>query len=365
MRAIPTARMAAIRPWMPFLIRSAGPVVLSVTLGMILAAAAVLALGRSPALFFSTLFTGTLGSAYGFSQVLFRATPLMFTGLAVALAFKARLFNIGAEGQMVVGGFAMAWAGFALPVLGFPLGVLPVLAAGALAGGVWGAIPGLLKARTGASEVIVTIMLNFIGIALVNYLLVRHVALPETVRSPEIAPGAWLPRISDLHPSLRGSPLNAAIIVGIVLAVLMSVVIRRTVFGFSLRVLGQGQAQASYAGLSSGRISAAAMVLSGGLAGLAGSSFILGYKHCYEDGFSAGVGFTGIAVALLGRNNPLAVIPSAVFFGLLSYGGLVVNRIVPRELLDVLQAVILILFIVFDRMLTRWASARRESRPWS
>lgn len=340
-------------------ILSAGPVVLSVGLGLLLAALAVRALGASPSEFYSRLFAGTLGSAYGFSQVLFKATPLLFTGLAVATAFRARLFNIGAEGQMVVGGFAMAWAGFAGPALPAPFGLLLALAAGALAGAAWGAIPGLIRARTGGSEVIVTIMLNFIAVALVNYLLVTRFALPETVRTAEVQASAWLPRFSDHVDALRGSPLNGALGLGILLAVVLHVVLGRTVFGFSLRVLGEGATQARYAGLPVGRLIVQAMLLSGALAGLAGSSFILGYKRYYEGDFSSGAGFTGIAVALLARNRPLLLIPSAIFFGVLSYGGLVVNSIVPRELLEVLQALILILFIVFDRLLQRLPSRPR------
>lgn len=340
-------------------ILSAGPVVLSVGLGLLLAAVAVRALGASPSEFYSRLFAGTLGSAYGFSQVLFKATPLLFTGLAVATAFRARLFNIGAEGQMVVGGFAMAWVGFAGPPLSAPLGLLLALAAGALAGAAWGAIPGLIRARTGGSEVIVTIMLNFIAVALVNWLLVTRFALPETVRTAEVHAGAWLPRFSDHVEALRGSPLNGALGLGILLAAVLHVVLGRTVFGFSLRVLGEGATQARYAGLPVGRLIVQTMILSGALAGLAGSSFILGYKRYYEGDFSSGAGFTGIAVALLARNRPLLLIPSAIFFGVLSYGGLVVNNIVPRELLEVLQAVILILFIVFDRLLQRLPSRPR------
>lgn len=340
--------------------RALGPVALAIGGGLLLAALAVRALGADPAEFFRLLFGGTLGSAYGLSQVLFKATPLLFTGLAVAIAFQARLFNIGAEGQMVVGGFAMAWLGFSSPAMPAPLGVLAALAAAAAAGALWGLIPGLMKARGGGSEVIVTIMLNFIAVALVNYLLVTRFALPETVRTREVMEGARLLRFSDVWPALRGSPLSLAFPLGMALALALHWLFASTPLGFSLRVLGAGLPQARYAGLPVARLTLLAMTLSGAVAGLAGSGFILGYKHYYEGDFSAGAGFTGIAVALLARNRPLAVIPSAVFFGLLSYGGLVVNQIVPRELLDVLQGVILVLFIVFDRLLGRGLRRRRE-----
>lgn len=332
-------------------LQTVGPVAASIVLGLGLAGLLVALLGASPTQFFTTLWAGTLGSSYGFSQVLFKATPLIFTGLAVALAFQARLFNIGAEGQMVIGGLAMAWAGASFPGLPFPLGVIEALAFGALAGGLWGAIPGLLKARTGAHEVIVTIMLNFVALAFANYLLAHHLALPETVRSAEVAAGATLPRFSDFSTALRGSPLNVAFLLGVAAAILLELWSNRTPVGFSLRVLGEGPKQARYAGLPLARLTVFAMTASGALAALASSNFILGYKHYYEEGFSAGAGFQGIAVALLARNRPIWIVPSAVFFGLLSYGGLVVNSIVPRELIDLLEAVILLLFIVFDRML--------------
>lgn len=358
----PSGRPEAER-WAPAIAglgRTTGPLILSIGIGMLLAALAVRLLGSSPSEFFRVLASETLGSGYGISQVLFKATPLIFTGLAVAMAFSAGLFNIGAEGQMAIGGFAMAWTAFAGPAWPFPLGVVIALAAGAAGGALWAALPGLLKARTGGSEVIVTIMLNFIAAALINYLLVRHFALPETVRTPEIASGAALPRFSELLPWLRGSPLNSALLLAVAAALVCQFFISRTPLGFALRVLGEGPEQARYAGLPVGRLTVIGMTLSGAVAGLAGSSFILGYKHYYESEFSAGAGFSGIAVALLARNRPLAVIPSALFFGVLSYGGLVVNGLVPRELLDVLQAVILLLFIVLDRWFGRLFARKWE-----
>ena len=342
---------------------------LSILIGLAFAGVIAQVLGVAPGRFYAALFADTLGSTYGVSQVLFRATPLIFTGLAVALAFQGRLFNIGAEGQMVVGALVMAWAGYALPDMPFPLGAIFALAFGALGGAIWGAIPGILRAKTGSHEVIVTILLNFVAFALVNYALVSGLALPETVRTQEIHPGAQLPRLSETFEAFRGSPLNGAFVVAVVAAIVLHFWLRDSRPGFSLRILGEGSRQAQYAGLSVDRLIILAMALSGALAGLAGSSFVLGYKRYFEEGFSGGAGFLGIAVALLARNRPLAVIPSALFFGLLSYGGLVVNRLVPRELLDVVQAVILLAFIVLDQQLRRvyerskWFARQDESDP--
>ncbi len=328
-------------------LRVAAPVLLSVSLGLALGGIIAALLQVSPLDFYGQLWSGTVGSSFGWGQVLYRATPLIFCGLSVAFAFQARLFNIGAEGQMAVGGLAMAAVGAVAPSAG-PIALILALGAGALAGGIWGGIPGVLKARTGSHEVIVTILLNFIAFAVVNYLLVRGLALPETVRTAEIVESAHLFRLSDFVPAFRGAPVNAALFLALLCAVALAAWLRFTPWGLSLQILGEGPGAARYAGLPVGRLTAFAMSGAGALAGLGGASFVLGFKHYFEEGFTGGAGFLGIAVALLARNRALAVIPSAIFFGALSYGGFVVNRTVPREVLDVLQAVILILFIVFE-----------------
>jgi simple sugar transport system permease protein len=332
------------------------PGLLAIAIGLALGGIFALALGVAPGRFYGELVQGTLGSGFGIGQVLYRATPLLFTGLSVALAFRAGLFNIGAEGQMAVGALAMAWAGAAADwPLG--LGLAMALGAGALAGGIWGGIPGILKARTGSHEVIVTLLLNFVAFAVVNYALVQGLALPETVRTAEVATGARLERLETWLPALRGSPASLAIVAGAACALLLHLWLRHSTAGFSLQILGEGLRPARYAGLRVGRGVALAMSGAGALAGMAGAGFVLGFKHYFEEGLTAGAGFLGIGVALLARNRPLWIVPAALFFGALSYGGFVVNRIVPREMIDVLQAIILLLFILFDRAL----GARRSA----
>lgn len=342
--------------WRRRWVRELAPGFLSIAIGMLLGGAIAASLGVSPGRFYGELFSGTLGSGFGLGQVLYRATPLLFTGLSVTIAFRAGLFNIGAEGQMAVGALAMGWAGASAnwpPVVG----VICALAAGAFGGALWGAIPGVLKARTGSHEVIVTLLLNFVAFALVNYALVQELALPETVRTAEIAEGARLARLDSWIPAFRGSPVSGALLLGIAFAILLHVWLARSSAGFSLRVLGEGTKTARYAGISVERGVALAMSGAGAFAGLAGCAFILGFKHYFEEGLTSGAGFLGIGVALLARNRPLWILPAALFFGMLSFGGLVMNRLVPRELLDVLQAVIILLFITFDR-----AFAERETR---
>jgi simple sugar transport system permease protein len=323
-----------------------------------LAAGAVFiaAIGERPLEIYALLFREALGTGYGLGQTLFRASPLLFTGLSVALAFRAGLFNVGGEGQMYVGGFAAALVGAYLPLPGL-LAVAAAVLAAALAGGLWGAIPGLLKARFGAHEVINTIMLNFIAFSLVSWA-GRGLFQTATVRTREVALAAQLPRLEGLVPALRGAPVNAALPLGLVLAVVVGVLLFRTRLGYELRAVGLNAPAAEYGGISIGGTHALALTLAGALAGLGGTSFVLGYKHYFELGFSGGAGFIGIAVALLGRNGPAGVLVAALFFGALSYGGLVVNQRVPRELVEVLEALVILFAIsarpLLERVARRW-----------
>jgi simple sugar transport system permease protein len=346
---VSAGRARAVRLLLPL-----GAPLLAVLLALAAGALFILAIGEHPVEIYGLMLSQSLGTGYGLGQTLFKATPLIFTGLAVALGFRCGLFNIGVEGQLYLGGFAAALAGLAMKSAP-PLIALPVaLAAAALAGGAWGAIPGVLKARFGAHEVINSIMLNFIAMALVSYAghgLFQH----ATVRTAEIAPAAALPRLDALAPALRGSPANAALGLAVLVALAVGVLLFRTRLGYELRAVGWNAPAAEYGGVSIGRTQALALALSGAVAGLGGCNFVLGYKHWFELGFSGGVGFLGIAVALLGRNHPIGVIVAALFFGALSYGGLVINQRVPRELVEVLQALVILLAIGSQQVLERVA----------
>ena len=306
----------------------------------------IAAIGQDPGYVYAKLFRGTFGDFYGFGQVLFKATPLIFSGLAVALAFKAGLFNIGAEGQLYVGGFCVAWVGFTLTGLPGPVLVPLCVLAGALGGAAWGIIPGYLKARFGTHEVINTIMLNFIAIALTGYLVTNVYIVPETIHTPRIAPQAEIPRLEQFWPVFKGSPVNVSLFLALAVAALVYLFLWRTKHGFELRAVGLNPWAAEYGGVNVASGIVTAMALSGALAGLVGVDFVLGYKYYYEQGFSAGIGFMGIAVALLGRNHPLGVVLAALLFGALSYGGLVINSVVPKELVEILQAIVIVAVIV-------------------
>jgi len=328
--------------------------VLALLVAVLAANLLVLAYGESPAAILGLLLAGTWGSAYGIGQVLFKATPLILTGIAVALPFRAGLFNIGAEGQAVVGALATGVVGASLPA-GTPWPVAIPLAAGAGfgAGALWGGLPGWLRGRFGAHEVILTIMLNFVALALANYVTVSGFALPETLHGPPIVGGAELSRLSRFFPALHGSAASTAFFGALGVALLSWWLLFRTVFGYEVRVLGGSLAAAVGSGIPPARIMTLVMAIAGGCAGLVGTSSVQGYKHYYEDGFSGGIGFMGIAVALLGRNHPLGLILAALLFGTLSQGGLAINARVPKELVEILQAVIILAVIASSQEVAR------------
>jgi simple sugar transport system permease protein len=201
-------------------------------------------------------------------------------------------------------------------------------------------------------------MLNFIAFALASFI-GRFVFEPATVRTASIGAGAEIARLDVLLPALRGSPVNLSLLLALLVAAGTNLLLFGTRLGYELRAVGLNATAAEYGGVSIGRTQVVAMALSGALAGLGGVNFVLGYKHYFELGFSAGAGFLGIAVALLGRNHPVGVVVAALFFGALSYGGLVINQQVPKELVEVLQALVILLAISAQVLMERLARRMR------
>jgi general nucleoside transport system permease protein len=318
------------------------PPLVALMLAAVVGDVLILSFGQSPGAVYKLLLDGTWGNAYGFGQVLYKATTLTFTGLAVGLGLRAGLFNIGAESQLAAGGFVAAIAGLLLPA-GIPaLLCLPLyMLAAALGGGVVGAVPGVLKARFGAHEVIVTIMLNFVVLALLNYLVSAKLHVPDTLHTPELKSGA-LPRLADFMASFHGSAANATILLAIATAVALGWYLFRTRRGFELRSVGLQPSAAEYAGVNVAGVTWRALAVSGAIAGLGGLNYVIGYKHYYEEGFATGAGFLGIAVALVGRSHPMGIVLAALLFATLSQGGLAVNALVPKQMVDVLQAVVIL-----------------------
>lgn len=302
----------------------------------------ILSFGEAPSTVFRLLVEGTWGNAYGIGQVLYKTTTLACTGLAFALAGRAGLFNVGAEGQLAAGGFSAAVLGMLLPAGTPALIAVPLcLLAAMLVGAGVGAVPGALRAKFGASEVIVTIMLNFIVLAFLNWIVSAKLHVPETLHTPPIVAG-MMPRFADSFAAFRGSAVNFTIVFAVLAAVASWWYLFRTRSGYELRAVGLQPDAAEYGGVRVPRVLLVTMCLSGALAGLGGMNFVLGYKGYYEEGFAGGAGFLGIAVALVGRNHPFGILGAALLFATLSQGGLAVNAIVPKQLTDILTAVVIL-----------------------
>lgn len=309
------------------------------------------ALGHNPLQIFSLLGAQVLLSPYALGQILYRATTLIFTGLGCALAFRCGLFNIGAEGQLYVGAFAMTLVGLALPGLPAILLLPLLLLAAAAGGGAWALLPGLLKARRGAHEVITTMMMNFIALAATNYLISAHFHEPETIHTAELPAAASLPLLESWVSALAGSPLNASLFLAIALAFSVRYFLWNTPLGFELRAVGMNPEAARTSGVPVEKRWFQILILSGALSGLAGINFILGYKHYFEQGFASSAGFLGIAVALVAKNHPIGVIFSALLFAGLSQAGLTLNRVVPRELFEIMQSAAIFIVVICQNRL--------------
>lgn len=353
---------------------------LAVLAAFLIGGLVVLLIGENPLTVYWLLISSAFGlyDALGnftwdnWGYTLFYATPLIFTGLAVALAFHCGLLNIGAEGQLYVAALAAAWVGFTWTGLpGILLTGLAILAA-MVAGGLWGAIPGWLKARFGAHEVINTIMLNFVAIGLVSYLTQNHFKIPSDpiMQTGMIDEKAALPRLAHLLAPMgidfpARIPLNLSFFIALIAALLVWFFLRRTSWGYELRTAGANPAAAEYAGISVSRQIVLAMAISGALAGLVGVNEVLGYRYRYYHDFSPGYGFAGIAVALLGRNHPLGIVLAAILFGALNRGGLFVDIFtdrVSKDLVQVLQAII-ILFVAIEILFRRGVVRLRRIMP--
>ena len=328
--------------WRAHLEESILPPLVALVIAAVVGDILIIIFGQSPGDVYRQLLEGTWGNGYGFGQVIYKATTLTFTGLSVALGIRAGLFNIGAESQLAAGGFLAGLAGLALPATTpAAVAVLVCLVAAGIGGATVGAVPGVLKARFGASEVIVTIMLNFIVLALLNYIVAAHIHVAETLHTPEIRAGA-IPRLSDMSSVFAGSAANMTILLALAVAAAAWWYLFKTRPGYELRAVGLQPDAAEYGGVRVGAVWAKTMMLSGMLAGIGGLNYVLGYKHYYEEGFGTGTGFLGIAVALVGRNHPVGIVIAALLFATLSQGGLAVNALVPKQMVDVLTAVVII-----------------------
>jgi len=342
-----------------------GPAVVAtvagVAAGWLALAVLVWIYGESPREVIAQLVSGTWGMPYGVGQVLYKATPLLLTGVAVDMALRAGLFNVGAEGQLAVAGLAIGAVGARLGI-GSPawLAVPAVIAVGALSGATWAVVPAVLRARYGANEVISTIMMNRLADAAVGLALAAGLAIPGTVRTPDVVPGARLARLDAVGlTSLHGSAVSVALVLSLAVAILAAWWRTRSRIGRETTLVGLSPIACAAERIPvAGRLGTA-MVLSGAIAGLGALAPVLGYKGYFESGLGAGAGFGGIAVALLGRGHPVGLLLAALLFGTLEQGGLAINARVPMEVTTILQGVVIVAVALADARVRAAVLGRR------
>jgi ABC-type uncharacterized transport system permease subunit len=323
----------------------------ALVVALVISALILALVGADPIRVYGHILGSSLGSLGAISDTLVKSTPLILTGLACSLAFRMRLWNIGAEGQLLLG----AWAASAVvlvPLL--PTGtpgfvVLPVmLIAGFLGGAVWGLIPGVLRARFGVNEIIATLMLNSIAFAWIQYWVFGPWTEGGFQMSAKFPTEAWLPRLSDLadaYPAFAGLTTHAGFLIALVAAVVVWFIVERSAWGYEIRLIGDNPRAARYAGIRIARNILLVFAVSGGLAGIAGMTEVAGVVHRLQDNFSPGYGYTAIIVAYLAKFHPLRVVPVAMLFGALILAG---REIQPSGVPAMIQGIILFCLIASE-----------------
>jgi general nucleoside transport system permease protein len=339
----------------------------ALVIALVISGAILAFVGADPIRVYLHIVSSSLGGSGAISDTLVKSTPLILTGLACSLAFRMRLWNIGAEGQLLLG----AWAASAVvlvPLL--PAGtpgiiVLPaMLVAGFLGGAMWGLIPGLLRARFGVNEIIATLMLNSIAFAWIQYWVFGPWTEGGFQMTAKFPVEAWLPRLSDLSaevPAFRGLTVHGGVVIAVVAACILWFVVQRSAWGYEIRLTGDNPRAARYAGIRIARNILLVFAVSGGLAGIAGMTEVAGVVHRLQDNFSPGYGYTAIIVAYLAKFHPLRVVPVAILFGALILAG---REIQPSGVPSMIQGIILFCLIASEVFLRyRVGLVRRLPTP--
>jgi simple sugar transport system permease protein len=332
---------------------------ISILLAAILSAIVIIAIGENPVDAFKLMVDGALMRSSGWGYTLYYATNFIFTGLAVSVAFHASLFNIGGEGQAMLGGLGAALVCLFIPWPHWTLAILGASVSAAAFGAAWALIPAYLQAKRGSHIVITTIMFNFIAASLLNYILV-NVLRPKGAMEPSTAifPEATnLPTFRDMFSTadtilFRGAPANVSFFIALAACLFVWLLIWRTKLGYEIRSLGFSETAARYAGIRPVKITIYAMLISGALAGLMAVNTTQGEAERLILNSTENAGFIGIAVALMGRNHPLGVLLAAILFGFLYQGGaeLALWTNIPRELITVIQALVILFTGALDNM---------------
>jgi general nucleoside transport system permease protein len=332
---------------------------ISLLLAAILSALVILAIGEDPWAALKMMVQGALGSTYGWGYTLYYATNFIFTGLAVAVAFHARMFNIGGEGQAMLGGLGVALVCLFIPWPHWTLAVIAATISAGVFGALWAAVPAYLQAKRGSHIVITTIMFNFIASAVLNYMLV-NVLRPQGAMDPATAKFPAATHLPTLHELLlplgikfsKAAPANVSLLIALAACVLVWLLIWRTRLGYEIRAFGFSESGAKYAGISPVKITIIAMLISGALAGLMAINTTMGEAERLVLNATEGAGFIGIAVALMGRSHPFGVLLAAILFGFLYQGGaeLALWTNIPREMIVVIQALVILFTGALDNM---------------
>lgn len=344
---------------------------LSLLIALGLGSILIVGYGENPLEVYSKIFRGSLGSVDGFGYVLAIATPLIFSALAVAVCFKGGIFNIGVEGQYFVGMVTAAWAALSLDFLPAVLLVPAIMVAGMLGGMAWAAIAGVLKVKTGAHEVVTTIMLNWIAISLlawaINFPLKFKEAPPGQnvdLRTDLFSEKAFIGDIGQYFGVTPGAHLSWLLFVAIAAAILVWFLLRRTRVGYEARAVGSSPGSARAGGISIGSTQLQLFLISGALAGLVGMQQLVADKGYLGAAYIPYLGFTGIAVAFLGQNNPIGIIFAAILWGILSRGevALQIGSEVPREFVIILQGILILSVVITYQVAKRRLAARQLQR---
>ncbi|MCA0042673.1 ABC transporter permease [Celeribacter litoreus] len=332
---------------------------ISILLAFFFSGLVIMAIGKDPIVAIKTMVQGAFGSTQGIGYTLYYATNFIFTGLSVAVAYHARLFNIGSEGQATLGGLGVAVVCLAVPWPHWTLALPAAMIGGAAFGAAWAFIPAYLQAKRGSHIVITTIMFNFIASALMGYVLLNVLKVPGSMaaESANFGPGAHLPTFHEMLAPFginfnKNAPANVSFLVALLACVVFYFLIWRTRLGYEIRAFGQSDTAAHYAGINRVRIVIIAMLISGALAGLMAINNVMGEAERLIDNAVEGAGFIGIAVALMGRNHPIGIFLAAILFGFLYQGGaeLAFWESIPRELIVVIQGLVILFTGALDNM---------------
>lgn len=369
--AVPAARARERPRWLEPLLVQVGALLLALLISLAIGAVIIVWYGENPFLVYSTIVEFAFRDATSFGTVLSIATPLIFSALAVAVCFKAGLFNIGVEGQFLVGMVTATWAALHLDFLPGPTLAIAVLLFAMLGGMIWAAIPAVLKVRTGAHEVVTTIMLNGIAVSFLAWALNGPLKFTETegsfnvdLRSDKFADNALMPNIGELFGMKPSADLSLLLPLALVAAGLVWFLFKRMRLGYEARAVGSSPGSAQAGGISIGAVQIKLFLISGALGGLIGMQQLLVDKGALVQNYEAQLGFIGIGVAFLGQNNPIGIVFAAILWGVLSRGesGLQINTEVPREFVIILQGIFIMTVVIVYQVARRWAARRQLAR---